>query len=66
VGNFLEPTKIISVTAHKWVIFDYYSSKYIRGYRAHDKCELNVFSKLLVFCALFTLILKHKIDISRF
>ena len=32
----LEPTKIIATTAHKWVIYDYYSSRYIRGYRARD------------------------------
>ena len=50
-----EPTKIISVTAHKWVIYDYYSGKYIRGYRARDTHSLAVFSKLLVFCAVNTL-----------
>ena len=64
--NILEPTKIIATTAHKWVIFDYYSSRYIRGYRARDSHNLNVFSKMLVFCAVNTLMNKHKLDISRF
>ena len=62
----LEPTKIIATTAHKWVIFDYYSSRYIRGYRARDIHELTVFSKLLVFCAVNTLVEKHKLDTNRF
>ena len=65
-GNFLDPTKIIAVSAHKWVIFDYFSGKYIRGYRAHDSHELAVFSKLLVFCTINTLVTKHKLDMSRF
>ena len=65
-GKFLEPTKIISVTAPKWAIFDYYSGKYIRGYKTHDPHELTVFSKLLVFCTINTLITKHKVDSSRF
>lgn len=64
--GYVEPTKIISVTAHKWVIYDYYSGKYIRGYRARDIHPLTVFSKLLVFCAVNTLVEKHKLDISRF
>ena len=62
----LEPTKIISVTAHKWVIYDFFSMKYIRGYRAHNKAELGVFSKLLVFCTVNTLIKKHKLDPKKF
>lgn len=65
-GQFLVPTKIISVTAPKWAIFDYYNAKYVRGYRAHDQHELSVFSKLLVFCTIHTLVTKHKIDMSRF
>lgn len=65
-GKFLDPTKIITVSASKWVIFDYYSSKYLRGYRAHDPYELSIFSKLVVYCTLNTLITKHKIDTSRF
>lgn len=65
-GKFLDPSKIINVSASKWAIFDYFSSKYIRGYRAHDVCELSVFSKLLVYCTLNTLITKHKIDTTRF
>jgi D-alanyl-D-alanine carboxypeptidase len=48
------------------VIYDYYSGKYIRGYRARDSHHLNVFSKLLVFCAVNTLLEKHKVDSSRF
>ena len=63
---YADPTKIISVTAHKWAIFDYYSSKYIRGYRARDSHSLSVFSKLVVFCAVNTLANKHKLDLSRF
>ncbi len=62
----LEPTRIISVTAHKWVIYDLFSIQYIRGYRAHDRAELGVFSKLLVFCTINTLIKKHKLDSSKF
>lgn len=38
----------------------------MRGYRAHDLHELSVFSKLLVFCTINTLITKHKIDTTRF
>jgi len=62
----LEPTKIISVTAHKWAIYDYFSARYLRGYRARDSHQLNVFSKLLVFCAMNTLVEKYKLDTSRF
>ncbi len=62
----LEPTRIISVSAHKWVIYDFFTMKYIRGYRAHNKSELGVFSKLLVFCTINTLIKKHKLDPRKF
>lgn len=54
------------MSASKWVIYDYFSSKYIRGYRAHDLHELSVFSKLLVFCTINALLTKHKIDSNRF
>ena len=65
-GHFLDPTKIIAVSAPKWAIFDYFSGKYIRGYRTHDPHELSAFSKLLVFCTINTIIINHKLDISRF
>ena len=65
-GKFLDPTKIIAVTSSKWAIFDYFSGKYIRGYRTHDPHELSSFSKLLVFCTINTLVTKYKLDMSRF
>ena len=65
-GHFLHPTKIIAVTALKWAIFDYYTGKYIRGYRAHNTHKLSVFSKLLVFCTVNTIITRYKIDMGRF
>lgn len=58
-----EPTKIISVTAPKWALFDFYSATYIRGYRSHDAHDMSTFSKLLVFCAVNALITTHKIDL---
>lgn len=54
------------MSASKWVIYDYYSQRYVRGYRSHDEHELSVFSKLLVFCTINTLIAKHKLDVARF
>lgn len=54
------------MSAPKWAVFDYFSSKYIRGYRAHDPHELSVFSKLLVFATINALLVKNKVDSSRF
>jgi D-alanyl-D-alanine carboxypeptidase len=54
------------VSAQKWAIFDYYSGKYLRGYRAHALHELSGFSKLLVFCTINTLAQKDKLDLTRF
>ena len=54
------------MTAQKWAVYDYYSSRYLRGYRAHDSHELSSFSKLLVFCAVNTIIEKYHLDIARF
>lgn len=61
-----EPTKIIAVSASKWALFDYYTGKYIRGYRSHDINDLSVFSKLLVYCTINTLINKYSLDSTRF
>lgn len=48
------------------MLYDYFSSRYIRGYRARDSHELSVFSKLLCFCAVNTIVEKYAIDAARF